>query len=151
MTRISQFFGALTSAFTRISLTRNSLTRMGYNAIYEQVKDVYISWTFAYACWVLHNCSDNCEDKSLDDEANVWFYTCFVTRISANRSLTRKQISHIAETTFYCWPGASYSSSSIQANLAITAYKRPRNIPSTFLYYICLATTQYMSAIICFL
>lgn len=40
---------------------------------------------------------------------------------------------------------------SYRQHLAITAYKRPPNVRSTHLYFICLTTTQCMLAVICFL
>jgi hypothetical protein len=70
ITRISRFLSTFTSAITQISLTR-----MGCTAIYEDLKDVYISRTFVYASLILHNCSDKCENRSLDDEANLSDFT----------------------------------------------------------------------------
>jgi hypothetical protein len=44
------------------------LTRFGYNATDEYVTAVCITRTFAHACWLLRDFSDQCEDISLDDE-----------------------------------------------------------------------------------
>jgi hypothetical protein len=46
---------------------RVSLTRTGHNSINEYVNAVCIMPNFAYACWLLRDFSDQCEDIRLDD------------------------------------------------------------------------------------
>jgi hypothetical protein len=40
-----------------------SLMRIDWNAIDEQGKAVYITWSFAYVCWLLQAFSDKCGDE----------------------------------------------------------------------------------------
>jgi hypothetical protein len=58
------------AAFTNTAsctITRLSSTRIDYNAIDEQVNAVCTTRNFAYACWLLRDFSDQCEDTRLDD------------------------------------------------------------------------------------
>jgi hypothetical protein len=57
---------------------RISLTQIGYNTIDELVNSVCITRTFAYMCWLLHDFSDECEGKSLDDGSPL-FCACELT------------------------------------------------------------------------
>jgi hypothetical protein len=44
------------------AMTHVPLTRTGYNAVDKQVNAVCITRTFAFACWLLRDFRDQCED-----------------------------------------------------------------------------------------
>ena len=50
------------------AITRGSLKRIGYNA-------VCITRNSAYACWLLHDFSDQCEDTGLDNRQKIYNLT----------------------------------------------------------------------------
>ena len=75
-----------------------SLTRIGCNTIYEHVNAVCVTHTSSYSCWLLDDFSDWCEDISMDDGPDFfWFDPASITRFSVTRGLTERDCLVVAE------------------------------------------------------
>lgn len=70
-----EFHTTVSSAITRVWLKR-----IGYIEIDEQANAVCITRTYARACWLLRDFSEQCEDRSSDERPNLFLIlSCFIT------------------------------------------------------------------------